>query len=214
VSADLSIVIAVRDGAEWIEAAVRSASGADGLLEIVVVDDGSHDDGAELALGASDAVRVLRRPPRGLPAAHNVGVGAARGELLAFLDADDRWSASTPDPRRELLGGADAVLGRIQCVAAGEPHGEPFHNGGIAGLLVRREVLDRVGPFDEGLQHGHDLDWYLRARERGLNIPRSDAVVLHYTLRPDSLSDGPQGRAAQGLLAALARSRRRRGSAA
>ena len=212
-SADLSVVIAVRDDAAWVGDAVRSLAGADGLLEILVVDDGSEDGSGAVAAEAGGPVRVLRRRRSGLPAAHNAGVSAARGELVAFLDADDRWAAGDPDPRRELLAGADAVLGRLQCFAEEGPHGEPFHNAGIAGLLVRRRALASVGPFDEALQHGHDLDWFLRAQEAGLRIPRSDAVALHYRLRPGSLSDGPRGRS-KGLLAALAKSTRRRGSTA
>ena len=209
-SADLTVVMAVRDGADWIERAVASAAGADGLLEVLVVDDGSSDESAALAATASDAVRVITQPPRGLPAAHNAGLREARGNLVAFLDADDLWAASTPDPRRELLQGADAVLGRIQCLADGGPYAEPFHNGGIAGLLAKRSAFDEPVPFDESLQHGHDLDWYLRARERGIRIMRSDEVSLYYSLRPGSLSHAAGGRT-RGLLAALSKSARRRG---
>ena len=206
---DLSVVIAVRDGAEWVGDAVGSARSADGLLEIVVVDDGSRDDSASVAREAGGPVRVVSTSGRGLPAAHNAGVAASRGELVAFLDSDDRWLAPTPDPRRPLLAGADAVHARVQCRDAdGQPRGEPFHLGGLAGLLLRRGALDAVGPFDEGLRRGHDVDWLLRAREEGLGIARSDAVVLEYRLRGESMS-GPPGMRSAGLLAAARRSAKR-----
>jgi glycosyltransferase involved in cell wall biosynthesis len=209
-SPGLSIVIAVRDGAEWIGDAIRSAEGADGLLEIIVVDDGSTDDGGAVAAASSDLVRVLRTEPVGLPAAHNLGVGSSRGSLVAFLDADDLWAAGRPDPRRARLRGAGGVWGRVQCMVDGRPHGEPFHLGGMGGLLLRRRVLEEVGPFDEELLRGHDLDWLLRAEEHGVRLPRVDDVVLRYTLRPGSLSDVDGPRASVGLLAALGRRSGRR----
>jgi glycosyltransferase involved in cell wall biosynthesis len=198
-------VIAVRDGAEWIGDAVRSAEDADGLAEIVVVDDGSSDESGAVAAEASDAVRLLRTEPVGLPAAHNLGVQSSRGPLVAFLDADDRWTAGRPDPRRARLPALGGAWGRVQCTVAGRPHGEPFHLGGMGGLLLLRAALDRVGPFDEELLRGHDLDWLLRAEELGVPLSRVNDVVLEYTLRPGSLSDVDGPRASVGLLAALGR---------
>jgi len=60
--------------------------------EIIVVDDGSSDDTASVAESFGDAVRLIRQPNSGVAAARNVGAGAATGDWLAFLDADD-WYA-------------------------------------------------------------------------------------------------------------------------
>ena len=57
-------------------------------VEMIVVDDGSTDDSAEVALGAG--ITPIRQPNAGLGAARNVGLAAARGEFVVFLDADDR----------------------------------------------------------------------------------------------------------------------------
>ena len=67
-------------------------------LELLIVDDGSTDDTAEIAgqYAASDSrVRVFRIPNSGVAAARNIAVEAARGEFLALLDSDDLWMADT-----------------------------------------------------------------------------------------------------------------------
>jgi hypothetical protein len=91
----VSIVIPFHNLGAYVGAALDSAlASTHAPLEVVVVDDGSDDPASLEALGALEhrrdpRVRVLRTPNRGLAAARNAGAAAARGEFLAFLDADD-----------------------------------------------------------------------------------------------------------------------------
>lgn len=93
---DVSIVIPVFNGAAWIERSVRSALEQQGVtLEVLVVDDGSNDGTneilARLARG-EPRLRLLRTSQRSGPgAARNVALDCARGDWIAFLDADDRF---------------------------------------------------------------------------------------------------------------------------
>ena len=88
----VTVLMPVRNAATTIEAAARSVltqSLAD--LELLVVDDGSSDDSVHRLLGIGDPrVRVLQCPPLGIVAALNHGLDAARTELIARMDADDR----------------------------------------------------------------------------------------------------------------------------
>ncbi len=210
-SADLSVVVPVRDGAATLEAALRSIVGrAEGLAEIVVVDDGSRDGSGALAEAIGGPVRVLRQEGRGAGAARNAGVAAARGSLLGFLDADDEWLAGAPDPRRALLAAEPGAIafGGV-CVQRGE-HEQTGPLWVFGAALMRPETFTRVGPIDETLLGGdEDLDWFLRAREAGVDLRHVPDAVVRYVRREGSLAADPD----RGLLSGLHRSIRRRAEA-
>jgi glycosyltransferase involved in cell wall biosynthesis len=86
----VTVIIPAFNAASTIVDAVRSAFAQScAALEILVIDDGSTDDTAQLATAAG--ARVLSQSNAGVSAARNFGIKEARGEWLAFLDADDRW---------------------------------------------------------------------------------------------------------------------------
>jgi glycosyltransferase involved in cell wall biosynthesis len=170
----VSIVVPVRDGERYLDAALRSLLDQERPPdEIVVADDGSQDASAALAeaLGA----RVLRLPPHGPASARNAGVAAGSGELLGFLDADDLAT-----PRRLALQvdaladpAYDAVIGHVQRFherGGTEPPRPGWH---VGAMLMRRAAFT---PFDESLDGGETVEWLSRlpaARVRVL-----DEVVL------------------------------------
>jgi glycosyltransferase involved in cell wall biosynthesis len=214
------LVVPAHNAAATLAETIRSALGAQGLGECIVVDDGSTDGTAavatrlasELAAAGDPPLRLLSQAQAGPSAARNAGAAAARGDLLAFLDADDRWLAGTPDQRRVGLSrGAAVALGRIQRLAGspplpvGEPY-EGFHNGSA---LIRRDAFEALGGFDPGLTHGEELEWFLRARDAGWEISFHSQVVLGYWLHPGSLS-ARQADRQHGLLSALHHAVRRR----
>ena len=90
----VSVVIPAYNYARFLGEAVASALAQSwSPLEVIVVDDGSTDETPELLAGMHDPrLRVIRQENAGLSAARNTGIREARHELIAFLDADDRWS--------------------------------------------------------------------------------------------------------------------------
>jgi glycosyltransferase involved in cell wall biosynthesis len=95
----VSAVTIVRDGVRFLAEALESALGQSySDLELVVVDDGSTDRSAEIAgryvKSEPGRVRLVRQPDgvsRGMSAARTLGVRAAQGDFIGFLDADDLW---------------------------------------------------------------------------------------------------------------------------
>lgn len=102
----ISAVIPLYNKEKYLRRAVESAlSQGPAVHEVIVVDDGSTDNGpAQLAQLADDRLRLIRQPNGGVSRARNTGIEAATGEFIAFLDADDAW----------LPGFVDELLALIQ----------------------------------------------------------------------------------------------------
>jgi len=101
----VSVIIPTYNCGAFVREAVESVLGQSHRdLEVVVVDDGSTDDTPVVLARIEDPrVTVIRSPHRGLSAARNEGLDRARGEYIAFLDADDRWLPSKLDRQVALM---------------------------------------------------------------------------------------------------------------
>jgi glycosyltransferase involved in cell wall biosynthesis len=88
-SGRISVVIPAYNASAYLREALESALGQ--TVALIVVDDGSTDDSAEIAASFGVPVRVIRQKSSGEAAARNRGIEDARGHWLAFLDADDVW---------------------------------------------------------------------------------------------------------------------------
>ncbi len=162
--------------------------------EILVIDDGSTDTGPAIA-ASHPGVRLLLKEHSGLIPTLNRGLEAATGDLLTFLDHDDRWLPDKTAAQLEFLRQhpeVDVVFGRVFQFRMTEPRpGREFEvpieelDGVCKGSgMFRRSAFERVGHF--GSQGGHDfLDWYTLGRERGLQFGHLPQVVFerrqHFT---------------------------------
>jgi glycosyltransferase involved in cell wall biosynthesis len=198
----ISVVLPVRDGMPWLDEqlAALAAQRCDEPWEIVVADNGSTDSSRAAAQAWADrggAVRIVDAGARlGPAAARNIGVTAARGELLAFCDADDvvhpGWLAALV----EGLGHADVVAGTFDSVSSnglGARAPSPaataqlgFLPAGLAAnLAVRRAAFEAVGSFDEDLLVGEDIDLCWRLQLDGFRFAVAQAAVVVRRERPE-----------------------------
>lgn len=180
---EVTVVIPTRDRWPLLSAhALPSALSQEGVeLEVVVVDDGSVDGTHERVpeLG-EDRLRLMRHDhPRGKAAARNTGIADARGEWVAFLDDDDLWSPRKLRVQLDAVGSAhwaytgtlvvDESLRPIDSLRLVAPdtlvdglrHGNVVA-GGSSTVMVRTDLLRKVGGFDESLWLGQDWDLWLR----------------------------------------------------
>jgi glycosyltransferase involved in cell wall biosynthesis len=190
---DTSVILPVRNGAAYIGEAITSVLvQLEEKDELIIVDDGSTDDTRSFIAAAADSrVRVLTIPPRGVSAARNFGLAAARGEFIGFIDHDDLWPAGRQEFMRGMLrekSSVDAVFGRLRIRFEPEVAPSPkysamdgkFFPGGTGSGLYRRRIIDRVQGFAEDLAYSEDMDFYLRLREAGMQIEFCEVDSLIY----------------------------------
>jgi glycosyltransferase involved in cell wall biosynthesis len=217
----VSCLIPARNAERYLAEAIASAlAQTHPVHEIVVVDDGSTDATATVASAYGPPVRVIRQPPLSIAAGRNAGLRAARGEFIAFLDADDVWY---PEKLERQLArfrerpGTDLSTTRFQNFwdpelrdeaerYAGHPLAEPMSGYLPSVLVARRALFERVGGLDERIRQGADSCWFAHALERGAVLDELAEVLVRRRLHRtnDSRRPGPE-RFAQFLRFAKAR---------
>jgi glycosyltransferase involved in cell wall biosynthesis len=217
----VSVVIPVFNGERFLREAVQSVLDQKyAPVEIIVVDDGSTDGTAVVARSLPETVRYLHQTNQGPSAARNRGIEHARGELIAFADADDLWPAGKLDLQLRYFDDPtiDIVLGRIQQVLLSETNdgemqshefADPAFSVNLGSAVIRKSVFERVGLFDETMRYSEDVDWFMRAREGGSIIVTIDAVTLLYRQHEQNMTRG-KSTSELNVLKALKRSLDRR----
>jgi glycosyltransferase involved in cell wall biosynthesis len=180
--ADVGVVIAARNGAEYIGEALDSAlTQVPRPVDVVVVDDGSTDDTVSVVLGYSSPVRCIQQARLGPAAARNAGVAAVATDLVSFLDADDMWAANSLAVRLRALADEpelDAVFGGMQRFTGESPASAPEPGWVLGAMLARRSVFDIVGPLPEHRRGGDFMEWLMLARRAGLTLKMLPETVL------------------------------------
>ena len=184
----------VRNGARFIEEAVDSAlrqlAPED---EIVIVDDASTDATRSLITRMRDRrIRLLDGLGRGPSSARNIGLDAAAGEYIAFLDHDDLWPAGRHAVLLQALLAdvdVDCAIGRLRLRMERDAialpqlpdlEGRLAPSLSLCTALFRRRILDEVGGFDEDMRFYEDTDYFLRLVECNYRVVLCDVDALIY----------------------------------
>lgn len=201
----VSVIIPVYNAASTLSRAIDSALSQDGAaIEIVAVDDGSTDGSAEVLGRYGDRIRVLSQPNRGAGAARTAGVRAARGEFVAFLDADDEWLPGKVAAQLRRFAAEPSlafVASAARSEAADGTHvrtARPHLHGDLAealllanpivtsGMMVRRSALEGLDPlFRSDLFPVEDWELWIRLAARGRGLVSPD-VHVRYLVLPSS----------------------------
>lgn len=183
-SPEVSVIIATYNMGQFVSRAIASVLAQQQVdLELIVVDDGSTDDTRQVLddVRGEPRVRILEQENQGQPRAKNAGIRAARGNFIAFCDADDYWLPGklalqlplfASNPRAGVVYSTIRLLSEDGTLSTPQDHllcrGEILETLFVRNVVpfgtavVRRECLDQVGVFDESIPMGIDWDLWLR----------------------------------------------------
>ncbi|OIQ49142.1 Hyaluronan synthase [Pseudodesulfovibrio hydrargyri] len=182
-----------------------------GKYEIIVVDDGSVDDTKAVVTGNYPQARYIYKDNGGAASARNIGISEARGELVAFLDADDAWYESKLEKQVEVMAADTGIPlcftdwrevkdGRVwheSGVHWGRgfrPDGDYVYHNMVNGFkmlpsctMVRKDLLVKHGLFNEELPICEDWDLFLKISTEG-DVAYIDTPLLDRHLEDDRLT--------------------------
>lgn len=180
--------------------------------ELIIVNDGSTDGTADVisryASAYPDTIRVVTQTNRGLAAARNAALRIAAGNIFALLDSDDEWAPAflceqmrilDAEPDVDIVTGNAYNRGGPADGQTARPFPDPRPRPDLLEILrdetavfimsiVRREVVDAIGGFDEHFRTNEDYDFWIRAARVGFTFRRNPRPLGWYRRHTNSLS--------------------------
>lgn len=199
----VSVIVPVRNGARFVAEALQSVIAQDWHpREILVVDAGSTDGSREIVRQYAPAgVSLIDQEDRGIAAAWNQGIAAARGDFLAFLSSDDRWLPGKLRHQLQIMLDAPELgytITHFQYFLQPDCPIPATFNRTLLGqslvgrimetLVVRRALYDQIGTYDTAFRTAEDVDWYARAKDAGIPMCVLEQVYLEKRIHDDNLS--------------------------
>jgi len=176
-------------------------------FEVIVVDDASTDETADLLANYQGIQIIKLTTNRGVSAARNAGIGQARGEWIALLDSDDSWApeklamqvaAAEQEPQMRIFHTDEIWIRNGKRVNPMKKHSKPdgwVYEASLAlccvspsSILMHRSVFERCGVFDESLPACEDYDLWLRLFNRYPVRLIDELLVTRYGGHVDQLS--------------------------
>lgn len=178
----ISVIIPVFNGASFLKEALDSVfKQSIAASEIIVIDDGSTDNSAQIVQAYASKVKYIYQANAGVSAARNLGISLATSEYIAFLDQDDRY---LPDKFSDALQLFHAqpdlmvVMAKWRYLFENDQLQSSFiypeqinleQYGNLLGAcLFKASVFKLVGGFDSDLNGNEDVDLFLRIKNQGL----------------------------------------------
>jgi len=200
----VSVIIPTFNRAPALKKAIDSVFSQDFKdFELIIIDDGSEDDTADLVASLNGRLRYIKQQNKGPASARNAGIKTSKGDFIAFLDSDDWWDreklALQIEVMRQnpkyLISHTQEIWYRNGELLNQKKKHKKFHDYifdkclslcvvSMSTVMARRQLFDVVGLFDEELPCCEDYDFWLRA---------SAKHSFYLIDRPLTLKDGGRG---------------------
>lgn len=169
--------------------------------EIIVIDDGSTDDSANIAREFGSGIRYWFQENQGPGAALNSGLAKATGDYFAFIGADDLWHKEKLELQLASFDASpnlDIAFGHVKQFISPELDDNqketiycpPDAMPGFATstMLIKRNSFSQVGVFEDKWEVGEFIDWFARANDRGLNNVMIPQIIYFRRLHTSNLT--------------------------
>lgn len=195
----ISVIIPAYNAARFIGDALESVLGQTVPPdEIIVVDDGSTDETEAEVKKFDGNITYIYKENGGVSSARNRGLELVNGDLITFLDADDVWVENKLEMQLDLLRKKpeyEIIIGllyRIPISKTEEIVNQEIEKGeyaaSLGSSLMRKQVFEKVGNFDEELILSQDIDLFFRILEAGIKVLGHEDVVQFYRRHDQNLT--------------------------
>ena len=213
----ISCIIPVYNGQKYLAQAIDSVLAQTcAAVQVIVVNDGSTDHTDAVIEQYGDRVESLHQSNAGVSVARNRGVEASGGELISFLDADDRLhpeklarqlAAFADQDELELCDSCSEYFWSEELTQEQLDAEVRYHQaywkqrlpGHISTWLLRRELFERVGGFQPGMRFSEDIDWRTRAADAQAREYRLDEVLSYRRIHQDNVTARDRAQQLEGL---------------
>ncbi len=206
----VSVIIPIYNGEKFIEETIQSVLKQTYTnFELLLIDDGSTDGvrvRAEKIMSIDHRVNYFYQKNSGVSAARNFGLAASKGTLIAFLDADDVWLPQNLSKKMAKIlehnfglvhsdgqvvdafsrATGERMSGREGLLLEQMLEWSGTQVPGPSGILVKREVIDKVGSFDKNLSTSADFDFFIRVASQ-YSIGRVPEVTWMYRMHANNM---------------------------
>ncbi len=207
----LSVVMPAFNSSKYIEESLQSVfQQTRPAYEVIVIDDGSTDNTAEIAM--KFPVKLVKQTNQGPSKARNLGIEVSEGDWIAFLDADDLWHKSKIESIEEVI----KIDPEVEMISSSYKSGNQasgwktisprklfnknenlfkqiYRRNFIAtsSVVIKKEVLNEVGVFNSSLPSAEDFDLWLRIALAQKNYHYINNPLLYYRIHDTSLTSNP-----------------------
>jgi glycosyltransferase involved in cell wall biosynthesis len=195
----VSVIIPVYNGDKFLAEAIESVLFQSySPFELIIVDDGSTDGSATIAQNYKE-IRYIFQRNMGVSVARNTGLATAKGEFIAFLDADDVWHPQKLQIQIDYMQSNPSVkltLSKINNFVESECNINPeklqsiINNEQIhlASMVAHKTIFDKIGGFNPRYRIGEDLDWITRAKDAGIPMVILPEILLQRRIHNSNIS--------------------------
>jgi len=199
----VSCIVPVFNGERYVREALESIHNQTYRpLEIIVVDDGSTDNTKKVVTNLEFPIQYVEQFNSGPAVTRNHGINLAKGDFVAFLDADDLWHQEKLSKQMaqfqanpelnvcvtHLNHFQDSKFGRKDILYQGQRRLYDIPGYVTQTLLTRRITFEKVGLFDQNLRYADANDWFIRVADFGVSLEIIPEVLVYRRLHSSNFS--------------------------